>query len=112
MPIMFGFASQRKKMLEAELDRYVEEMPQLGMTRMWIIGDLAKGSVEIDSTLELALVQETDEPWRRRADFWNVHLRPRVGTEFHVFTTDEFERFAEDDPILRQINFEGEQVYG
>lgn len=109
---MFGFATQRKKMLEAELDRYVEEMPQLGMIRMWIIGDLATGAVKIDSPLELVLTQETDEPWRRRADFWTIHLRPRVGTQFYVFTGDEFERLAEADPLLRQVTHEGEQVYG
>ena len=111
-PIMFGFASQRKKMLEAELARFIEEMRQLGMTRMWIIGGLATGEVEVDSGLELVLVQETDEPWQRRADFWNIHLRPRVGTQFYVFTPEEFEQSAEDDPLLRQITYEGEQVYG
>jgi hypothetical protein len=112
MPIMFGFAGQRRKMLEAELERLVEEMPPLGMLRMWLIGDLANGSVAVDSGLELVLVQETDEPWRRRSDFWDIHLRPRVGTKFHVFTPDEFENLTDDDPLLRRAMSEGEQVYG
>ena len=112
MPIMFGFAGQRRKMLEAELERFVQEMPPLGMQRMWLIGDLANGKVTVESGLELVLVQETDEPWQRRSDFWDIHLRPRVGTRFNVFTPEEFEQLADDDPLLRQTMSEGEQVYG
>ena len=112
MPIMFGFATQRRQMLDAELERLVAEMPQLGMTRMWIIGDLAKGKVSAESALELVLIQETDDPWQCRADFWNIHLRPRVGIQFYVYTPEEFERLGEFDPLLRAAATEGELVYG
>jgi hypothetical protein len=112
MPIMFGFANQRRQMLDAELARLVSEMPQLGMLRMWAIGDLAMGRVTTESTLDLVLVQETYEPWQRRADFWNVHLRPRVGTNFFVFTPDEFEDLGESDPLLMAAAMEGEPIYG
>ena len=37
MPIMFGFSTQRRQMLDAELERLIAEMPQLGMMRMWVI---------------------------------------------------------------------------
>jgi hypothetical protein len=112
MPMMFGFAMQRRKMLEAELARLVEEMPPLGMRRMWLIGDLVKGAVSVESGLELVVVQETDEPWRRREDFWTSHLRPRLGTQFHVFTPREFEELSDTDPLLRRAMSEGEAVYG
>ena len=112
MPIMFGFATQRRQMLDAELERLIAEMPQLGMLRMWVIGDLAMGRVTADSVLDLVLVQETDEPWQRRADFWNVHLRPRVGTRFSVFTPEEFDEFGDSDPLLVQAATEGELVSG
>ena len=112
MPIMFGFATQRRQMLDAELERLVAEMPQLGMVRMWVIGDLAAGRVSAESLLDLVLVQDTDEPWQRRADFWNVHLRPRVGTRFNVFTSDEFDRLNDSDPLLILASTEGELVYG
>lgn len=109
---MFGFAIQRRQMLEAELERFIAEMPQLGMLRMWIIGDLARSGVTVDSQLELVLIQETVEPWHRRADFWNVHLRPRVGTRFHVFTNKEFVQYEDFDPLLVAAVGEGETVYG
>lgn len=112
MPIMFGFATQRRQMLDAELERLVAEMPQLGLLRMWVIGDLARGQVTADSLLDLVLIQETDEPWQRRADFWNVHLRPRVGTRFSVFTSEEFDQHNESDPLLISAATEGELVHG
>lgn len=112
MPLMFGFATQRRQMLDAELERLVAEMPQLGMLRMWVTGDLAVGRVTAESLLDLVLVQETDEPWQRRADFWNVHLRPRVGTRFSVFTPREFDELSDSDPLLVRAATEGEQVYG
>ena len=109
---MFGFARQRRKMLEAELERFVQEMPTLGMLRMWVVGDLARGSVSPGSELELVLVQQTDDPWHRRADFWHSHLRPRVGATFHVFTPDELEELDAADPVLRSAQNNGELVYG
>ena len=112
MPIMFGFANQRRQMLDAELERLVTEMPQLGMMRMWIIGDLAMGRVTADSVLDLVLIQKTEDPWQRRADFWNIHLRPRVGTRFSVFTSEEFDELSETDPLLVKAATEGELVYG
>lgn len=112
MPIMFGFANQRRQMLDAELERLVAEMPQLGMMRMWVIGDLAMGRVTAESILDLVILQETDEPWQRRADFWNVHLRPRIGTRFSVFTSEEFDAIGDSDPLLISASIEGELVYG
>jgi predicted nucleotidyltransferase len=112
MPMMFGFASQRKKMLESELERFIQEMPQLGMSKMWLIGSMALGRAAVDSELELVVLQETDEPWRNRADFWTTHLRPRVGVQFNVFTPAEFEELADRDPLLRTALHQGEQVYG
>ncbi len=112
MPIMFGFATQRRKMLDAELERLVAEMPQLGLLRMWVIGDLALGRVTTESMLDLVLIQETEEMWQRRADFWNVHLRPRVGTRFSVFTSEEFDEVSESDPMLILAANEGELVFG
>ena len=99
-------------MLEMELERFVEEMPPLGMLRMWLIGDLAMGTVGVESLLDLVIIQETDEPYHRREDFWNIHLRPRVGTRFHVFTSAELESLEEEDPVLRSAMHEGELVHG
>lgn len=111
-PMMFGFGSQRRRMLEGELQRFAEEMPQLGMTRLILIGDLVSGEpTKPDTALELIVVQETDEPFHRRSDFWVTHLRPSVGTTFHVYTESEFFELAEADPILIRAQEYGDQLY-
>ena len=111
-PMMFGFGSQRRRILEAEIQRYAEEMPQLGMTRLILIGDLVSGEpTKPDTTIELVVVQETDEPFHRRSDFWVTHLRPAVGTTFHVYTESEFAEFTETDPLLIRAQQYGDQLY-
>ena len=111
-PMMFGFGRQRRMILEAEMQRYVEEMPQLGMTRLILIGDLVSGEpTKPDATLELIVVQETEEPFHRRPDFWVTHLRPAVGTTFHVYTESEFLELAESDPLLIRAQQFGDQLF-
>lgn len=112
-PIMFGFARQRRQMLEAELKRYIDEMPPLGMTRLILIGKLARGGIVTpDTSLQLVVVQETAEPFHRRADFWVTHLRPAVATHFHIYTEHEFDSMSERDPLLVEATQYGERLHG
>ncbi len=100
-------------MIEAEVQRFVDEMPQLGMTRLILIGDLVSGEKPgPNDVIELVVVQETEEPFHRRPDFWVTHLRPAVGTSFHVFTEKEFLDEQNTDPMLISAHHYGEALYG
>ncbi len=112
LPMMYGFAQQRKQMLEAELERLRSEMPQLGAMRVALTGDLAVGRVTPETSLELVVVQMTDEKFHRRADFWTTHLRPRLDTTFIVYTPEEYEELAETDPVLVAVERDGEVIIG
>ncbi|MBA2447293.1 MAG: hypothetical protein H0V51_04635 [Chloroflexi bacterium] len=112
MPMMFGFSGQRRQLLEAELRRIAAELPRLGALRAYLVGALPLGSVDPETELELLVVQPTDEPFHRRADFWVNHLRPRVGTRFLVYTPEELEALADVDPLLREAQRIGEAVIG
>ena len=112
MPMTFGFAQQRRQLLEAELQRIVVDLPPFGARRVYLVGGFATGQVDAESELELVLVQETDEPFHRRADFWTTHLRPRVGTRFLVYTPAEFEHLSASDPVLLEALRIGELVVG
>jgi hypothetical protein len=112
MPIVFGFATHRRQMLEAELRRLVEEMPPLGALRVVLIGSLANGRCAPGTELELVVVQDTDQPYHRRAEFWVTHLRPRVGTRFLVYTPDEAVALAAADPLLSTAEARGELLVG
>ena len=98
--MMVGFAEQRRRMLEAEFIRFVEELPPLGVLRLYVTGDFGEHLVRSDTPLEVVVVHSTEEPWRRRADFFVDHLRPRLETRFHVYTPEEFEELADVDPLL------------
>ncbi len=112
MPMMYGFGPQRRHMLDAELKRLIDEMPQLGMTSMFLVGPFVRGEVGPGTALDLVVVQETDEPVHRRADFWTTHLRPRIGINFYIYTSDEFANSPGGDPILHDAANNGERVYG
>ena len=52
MPMMIGFAEQRRMMLEAEFVRFVEELPPLGVDRVYVTGDFGEQFVRSDTPLE------------------------------------------------------------
>ena len=112
MPMMFGFADHRRQLLEEEARRFAAEAPPYGALAAWIVGDLARGAVQPDTELELVIVQQTDEPFQRRADFWESHLRPRAGTRYLVYTPAEVDAYAEADPLLTIAMTHGEQIIG
>ncbi len=112
MPMMFGFAGQRRQILEAEAQRFSSEAYGFGALRAYLVGELAAGVVGPTTELEIVIIQETDEPFRRRADFWVAHIRPRVGMRFLVYTPEEFERFEEEDALLLEAIRVGEVLVG
>ena len=112
MPMMFGFSGQRRQLLEAEARRFAAEAYGYGALRAFLVGDFAAGRVGTETELELVVVQETDEPFHRRADFWVAHIRPRVGTRFLVYTPQEVDAVEEDDALLLEAFGSGEALVG
>ena len=110
MPMVFGFATHRRQQLEAEFLRMAGSMRQLGAQRFWLAGDLARDQVGPDSELELLIIHETELPFHRRSDFFQTHLRPQVGTTFHVYTPDEFAEFCEADLVITEATSLSDEV--
>jgi hypothetical protein len=110
--MMFGFAEHRRQLLESEVRRFVEVAPRYGAMAAWIVGDLCRGQVDPETELELVIVQMTEQPFHRRGDFWESHLRPRVGTRYLVYTPEEVDEHAEDDPLLQFALTDGESIVG
>lgn len=100
MPMMIGFAEQRRAMLEAELARLVEELPPFGVQRLYVAGAFGRGEVRADTPLEVVVVHPTEAPFHRRPDFFVDHLRPRLQTHFLVYTPEEFDELHQNDPLL------------
>ena len=111
MPARAGFSRYREQSLERELERITEMMPQLGVQRAILIGDLASGQVGPESSLDLVMVIDIQGNFTRRMDFFTSHLAPSVATVFYVYTPEEFQTLQESSPFLRAALGRGRTVY-
>ena len=111
LPVRIGFAAYRQGALEAELDRVAEMIPQLGVQRAILIGDLAAGRVGPESSLDLVMVMEVQGSFTRRMDFFTSHLGPMVATNYFVYTPGEFEGLQHTNLFLRNALKGGRTVY-
>ena len=98
-------------MLEDELMRMAAVLPSLGAHGTLLVNDfLSSERIAADAELELLVIQETPEPFRRRADFFVSHLRPIVATQFYVYTPQEYEAFRDTDRIIRRALHHGQVI--
>ncbi len=108
--MVFGFAMHRRQQLEAEFLRIAGSMRMLGAQRFWLTGDLARDQVAPDSGLHLLVIHETEQPFHRRSDFFQTHLRPQVGTTFTVYTPAEFAECSNTDPVIIEATSLSDEV--
>ncbi len=111
MPVRIGFATYRQGALEAELNRVVEMIPQLGVQRAVLVGDLAADRVGPESILELVMVMEIQGNFTRRMDFFTSHLGPMIATNYFVYTPEEFDDLQYTNTFLRNALKGGRTVY-
>ena len=111
MPIRVGFSQFRKQMLEKELENISGLLPQLGVERVFLTGDMTSGDIAPDSRIELIVVQKTDLTYGRRADFFFYHLSSMVSVDCQVYTPEEFETLANSLPALATALKQGREIY-
>jgi hypothetical protein len=111
MPVRIGFSRFRRQSLEAELERITAMLPQLGVDKAFLIGDLAKDNVGPQTTLDLVMVLDLPGSFARRSDFFASHLGPMVGSNFFVYTPEEFETLRETSAFLRSALQKGRLIH-
>ena len=111
MPVRVGFSRFRKEMLETELKTIMELLPQLGVEKVILTGDMATEDYSDISRIELIVVHKTDQPFGRRADFFAYHLDARVPIDTQVYTPEEFDELEEKLPALNRACREGRVIY-
>ena len=113
MPIVFGFAEHRRRLLDEEAQRLRLRRRRTARCEPGSSESTGEGLATPGDRAGLVIVsQDTDEPFQRRGDFWESHLRPRVGTRYLVYTPDEADEFADADPLLLQATMRGEVLVG
>ena len=111
MPVRIGFGKYRRQAMEKELERVTQMIPQLGVQRAILIGDLATGQVGPESTLDLIMVLDIPGNFTRRMDFFTSHLDPMLATNILVYSLEEFQVLKETSPFLRSALQKGRVVY-
>lgn len=111
MPVRIGFTQFRRQMLERELENIEQLLPTLGVEKVILTGDMASGNYSPDSRIDLIVVQETDRPFGRRADFFSYHLGSGVEVETLVYTPEEFETLRQTLPALQAACEKGRVIY-
>jgi len=111
MPMRIGFSQFRQQMLERELENIQELLPTLGIEKVILTGDMVTGKYCPESQIGLIIVQETDRPFGRRADFFSYHLGSSVDVDTLVYTPEEFERLRDTLPALHSACEKGRVIY-
>ena len=111
MPARIGFARFRREALEKELDRITQMLPQLGVQKAILIGDLATEQVGPESSLDLIMVMDIPGNFTRRMDFFTSHLGPNVGTNFLVYTPEEFQMMEKSSTYIRSALKRGRVIH-
>ena len=111
MPVRIGFSVLRKQMLEKELENINSLMPQLGVEKVILTGDMITGDISPDSRIDLIVVQKTDLAFGRRADFFSYHLSSMVAVDCQVYTPEEFEELEDTLPALYAATRQGQVIY-
>ena len=111
MPIRIGFTQFRKQMLEREMENISSLVPQLGVEKVILTGDMVSEDLTPDSRINLIVVQDTDGAYGRRADFFSYHLSSMVSVDCQVYTPEEFERLHETLPALANAVKNGKVIY-
>ena len=111
MPMRVGFTKFRGQMLEKELENINSLLPQLGVEKVILIGDMITGDISPDSRIDLIVVQKTDQTFGRRADFFSYHLSSMVAVDSQVYTPEEFEELENTLPALYAASQQGRVIY-
>ena len=111
MPIVFGFSNHRKNSLEKELSKFSYDSKQLGAKSLAVFSDFPLSKITPDTSLDLLIIQETDEKFINRDEFWITHLRPSVHTRFFVYTPSEFKQLSKTNYVINSIKNSMEIIF-
>ena len=111
MPVRIGFTQFRKQMLEKEMENIFSLLPQLGVEKVYLTGDMVTGDISPDSRIDLIVVHDNEGAYGRRADFFSYHLSSMVAVDCQVYTPQEFEELQGSLPALATAIKHGRVIY-
>ncbi|MGE3843396.1 MAG: HEPN domain-containing protein [Vicinamibacterales bacterium] len=102
---------QRRALLSLELTRIRDVLAKVPSVRQLLVfGSVASGQTDEWSDLDLMVVQETTAPFLERSRILAALTKPRVGTQFLVYTPNEITRIAQRPFVRHEILEKGKAV--
>ena len=93
----------RRLTLQREVDRFVRELSQERETvGIVLFGSLADGVLRECSDIDMVVVKDTNVPFLERLRQMRGQLKPKVATDFLVYTSEEIERLWLNRPFFRE----------
>ena len=111
MPMRVGFTEFRKQMLERELGDIENLLPTLGVKKVILTGDMVTEDYTPDSSIDLIVVQKTEDTFGRRADFFSYHFGSYVAVYTQVYTPEEFATLQHTLPALHAACQKGRVIF-
>jgi predicted nucleotidyltransferase len=102
----------REKELKAELERILEELRCLEVSRVILFGSLARDELRSRSDIDLVVVVDTNRRFVERAVWLAEIIQPKVAVDFLVYTPAEWEKLvSEGRGFINGIMREGEVLH-
>lgn len=99
---------ERKKKLEAELNRIVETLKEkYDPEKIILFGSLVTGQTKSWSDIDLVVIKPTSKRFVERLKEVALLTRPRVGVDFFVYTPEEFRIMREQAHSFQQVEMAG-----
>ena len=111
MPVRIGFTQYRRQMLEKEMENILSLLPQLGVEKVYLTGDMVTGDISPDSRIDLIVIHDNEGAFGRRADFFSYHLSSMVAVDCQVYTPQEFEGLQNTLPALATAIKHGRVIF-
>lgn len=111
MGIKTGLREKRKKILEDELKRILQEIIKLNVEKIILFGSFAKGKINKKSDLDLIIVKETDKKFLDRLDEIYSYIKNRVAVDIFVYTPSEFNEMCAKNYFIKSALKQGIVLY-
>lgn len=76
-----------------------------------LFGSYAKGTQTNASDIDLAVIQKTKLTYHQRLKSFRMNLRNTIPVDLFVFTPEEFEEAKNTNPLIKEIDKQGEILY-